>query len=67
MIRLSRKKKEEDDGKGKYYTHAQHVPVAEFKGLKTEVAKEKWKNQITIHNTFGIVNKTSIYSHIRNN
>ena len=40
MIRLSRKKKEEDDGKGKYYTHAQHVPVDSFRGLKTEVAKD---------------------------
>jgi large subunit ribosomal protein L31e len=40
VIRLSRRKKEEDDGKGKYYTHAQHVSVDSFKGLKNEVSKD---------------------------
>lgn len=37
--RLLRKKKEEDDGKGKYYTLAQHVPVDSFDNLKTEITK----------------------------
>lgn len=40
-VRFSRKKKEEDDGKGKYYTHAQYVPVDSFVGLKTELAKDQ--------------------------
>ncbi|CAD8151847.1 unnamed protein product [Paramecium octaurelia] len=40
-VRLQRKKKEEDDGKGKYYTLAQHVPVDSFDGLKTEITKSQ--------------------------
>ncbi|CAK86279.1 unnamed protein product (macronuclear) [Paramecium tetraurelia] len=40
-VRLQRKKKEEDDGKGKYYTLAQHVPVDTFDGLKTEITKSQ--------------------------
>jgi large subunit ribosomal protein L31e len=39
-VRLSRRKKEEEDSKGKYYTHAQHVSVDSFKGLKNEVSKD---------------------------
>ncbi|CAD8105741.1 unnamed protein product [Paramecium primaurelia] len=38
-VRLQRKKKEEDDGKGKYYTLAQYVPVDSFANLKTEITK----------------------------
>lgn len=38
-VRLSRKKKEEDDGKGKFYTFVQHVDVESFAELKTERVK----------------------------
>jgi hypothetical protein len=39
--RLQRKKNEDENGKGKYYTYAQHVPVESFDNLKTEITKVK--------------------------
>jgi len=40
-VRLSRRKAEDEGGKGQYYTLVQHLDVDSFKGLKTEVTKKE--------------------------
>ena len=40
-VRLSRKKNEDEEGKGKYYTLVQHMEVDSFKNLRTDEVKVK--------------------------
>lgn len=40
-VRLSRRKNEDEEGKGKYYTLVQHIAIDSFKGLRTEEVKNK--------------------------
>jgi len=41
-VRISRKRNEDDEGKNKFYSLVQHIPVDSYKGLQTENNTGKW-------------------------